>query len=329
MIVTIGIPTYRRPQTLAHLLAALPAQRAAVLAQMPECTQVTALVVDNDPAESGRAVVESQPGWVSYAVEPRPGISAVRNRLIEGAPDARLLAFIDDDELPEPDWLLALVRTWQTTGAAAVAGRVVPNYLVDPDPWLVAGEFFVRRTLPTGTPITATPTGNLLLDLEAIRAHGLRFDESFGLTGGEDTRFSQDLTAAGCRIVFCAESVVRDEVPAQRLTRRWVLQRALSHGNTTGLLALTGHADQPALRTRARLLGGGLARVGAGAARSLLGVATRDQAHQAKGLRLLMRGSGIALAAGGVTYTEYARDGRRFTRTQSAPSSVSDLQAVS
>lgn len=313
MIVTIGIPTYRRPDSLAQLLEALPAQRAAVLAQIPECTQVRALVVDNDPAESARAVCADRPDWVAYDTQPRPGISAVRNRLIDGAGDARLLAFIDDDELPEPGWLVELVRTWRTTGASAVGGLVVPHYLVDPDPWLVAGGFFVRRSLPTGTSVSAASTGNLLLDLEEVRAHGLRFEESFGLSGGEDTRFSQDLRAVGGRIVFSAEAVVRDEIPAQRLTRRWVLQRALSHGNTTGVLALGG--ARPTVR--ARVLAGGLGRVGAGAARSLAGLATHDQAHEAKGLRLLMRGGGIALAAAGLTYTEYARGGRRLTRTPS------------
>lgn len=325
MIVTIGVPTFRRTDRLGPLLAALAAQRDELQRAVPESGDiglgVRVVVVDNDPSESARPALHDAPAWVTYVPEPRPGISAVRNRLMDEAPRSdgadgpSLLAFIDDDEMPEPGWLVALVRTWQATGAAAVAGRVVPNYLTPPDPWLVAGEFFVRRTLPTGTRITATPTGNLLLDLDQVRARGLSFDESFGLSGGEDTRFSADLIASGARIVFCAESVVLDDVPAQRLTRRWVLARALSHGNTTGLLALTTGHDAPHVRTRLRLLGGGLARAAVGSGRALLGVATRNDAHEAKGLRLVLRGSGIALAGAGFTYEEYARDGRRLRRT--------------
>ena len=75
-------------------------------------------------------------------------------------------------------------------------------------------------------------TNNLLLDLGRIRALGLEFDERFGLSGGSDTLFTRPLVARGGRMVWCDEAMVVDNVPAGRLTRDWVLRRALRSGNS-------------------------------------------------------------------------------------------------
>lgn len=317
MIVVVGIPTYRRPDNLGRLLALLPAQRDQVLSRMPQVTvtQLSAVVVDNDPAGSALAAMTDQPPWMTYLHEPNPGISAVRNRIMDACTSADLLAFIDDDEVPADEWLLSLLHTWRETGAAAVAGRVVPRYLSSPGPWLLAGEFFVRRNLPSGTPLDVAPCGNLLLDMNQIRPLRIRFDDHFGLSGGEDTLFSRQLAKAGGRIVFCRESEAVDEVPAHRLTRRWVLERSLSHGNTTGVVDIATCSDRDVTRVRTRVLVGGTGRVLAGTARALIGVALRQPRHEAKGLRLLMRGLGMVLAGSGYTYQEYSRTGTRLART--------------
>ena len=54
-----------------------------------------------------------------YVHEPAPGISAGRNRALDEAGDADLLSFIDDDEVPRPGWLSALIDTWLPTRPAA------------------------------------------------------------------------------------------------------------------------------------------------------------------------------------------------------------------
>jgi glycosyltransferase involved in cell wall biosynthesis len=274
------------------------------------------LVVDNDPERSAADVVAGMPG-VRYAAEPTPGIAAVRNRALDEAGEARVLAFIDDDERPADGWLDHLLRTWATTGAAAVSGRVLAEYAGELDPWIRAGRFFVRRRMLTGTEIDVAACGNLLLDLDQVRACGVRFDSSLGLGGGEDTLFSRQLARAGGRMVWCDESAAVDQVPAERMTRTWVLTRAWSHGNATLLIDLymtPGRGARAALRIRG--VGRGLVRIAGGAARWLWGIAARSLQHQACGLRTVCRGAGMIGGALGLVYVEYARTGRRWRLAQ-------------
>ncbi|RZU34450.1 glycosyltransferase family 2 protein [Blastococcus saxobsidens] len=309
--VTIAVPTYRRPDELRALLPLLLAQAREVAAGG---YAVDVLVVDNDPGRGAAVTVsEMTAPELRYAAEPTPGIAAVRNRALAEAAGATLLAFIDDDERPQPGWLAALLDTWSATGAAAVSGVVISEYAGALDPWIDAGNFYFRSRRPTGTPIDVAACGSLLLDLDQIRSLGVRFESALGLAGGEDTLFSRALTRAGGRIVWCDESAAIDCVPVERMTRAWVLTRAWSHGNTAVLteLRLTTGASAR-LRVRAAGLGGGVGRVVAGAVRWSWGMLSRSDRHQARGLRALLRGAGMVGGACGLVFEEYARSGRRW-----------------
>jgi succinoglycan biosynthesis protein ExoM len=308
--ITVAVPTYRRPDDLRAALPLLLEQARGTADRYV----ADVLVVDNDPGRSGAAVVaELAAPELRYVAEPTPGIAAVRNRAIDEAAGSRLLAFIDDDERPMTGWLDALVTTWTATGAAAVSGRILAEYAGELDPWIRAGDFFVRRSLPTGTGIDVAATGNLLLDLEQIRRFGVRFSSALGLGGGEDTLFSRTLARAGGRMVWCDESVAVDRVPLSRMTRSWVLTRAWSHGNAAVLTELRladGPGGRPAVRLRG--MARGLLRVAGGAARWAWGALVRSDRHRARGLRALCRGAGMVGAACGVVFQEYARSGRRW-----------------
>lgn len=312
--VVVAIPTYFRPEGLATALHHVLLEAVSLEREGPY--NVTVSVIDNDPDGSGHAVIAAlNDPRVRHVVEPRPGISAVRNRAFAESPDADLLAFIDDDERPHEGWLTNLVRTQQTTGAAAVSGRVVPEYQGDLDPWIEAGRFFIRRQLRTGTTIEVAATNNLLLDMSQVRRADVRFDESLGLSGGEDNLFSQRLARAGGRLVWCNEAVVTDLVPRARMNRRWVLTRAMSHGNSVGIVGLHLAASNPSRwLTCAQNLGGGMSRVVGGSGRWLVGRVTKSARHEARGLRAAFRGAGMAAAGLGLTYQEYGRNSRRWRR---------------
>lgn len=307
---TVAVLTYRRPELLHALLPELLDQAADACS---EWGPVRVLVVDNDPEVAGRPVVaersaEAPPGVsLVHVHEATRGIAAGRNRALAGAADSELLVFIDDDELPSPGWLAHLLRTREETGAAAVAGTVTSRFPTPLPEWIVAGGFFERRRLPTGTPIDVAATNNLALHLPQVRAAGLAFDARFGLTGGEDTLFTRQLAASGAELVWCAEAVVTDLVPLDRATPRWVVRRAFSSGNSmtrVDLALATSVRARWAARQRAALRGG--ARVLGGGARWVAGVLVRDLTHRARGVRSFARGAGMVAGALGHGYQEYA-----------------------
>lgn len=309
--VAVAVLTYRRPELLVDTLTAIAShlEHAALSAQVGTPVHTEIVVVDNDPASSARGFVRRLDiAGLRYVVERRPGIAAARNRAMAEASGSDVLVFIDDDEDPMDGWLSNLLTVWRRTGAAGVAGRVVPKYAMDPDPWIIAGRFFVRKTMPTGTDRPAAAAGNLLLDVRQVTRSGIAFEEPFGLTGGEDTIMTRKMTAAGLRIVWCDESVVRDRVPAERLTRDWVLRRAWSHGNNQALIEIHMAASNHG-RAMGRLRNGvtGGARMVAGAFQLTRGHLRGSLEDQARGARMVWRGAGFVAGALGVAYEEYAR----------------------
>lgn len=308
--VRIAVLTYQRPQDIAQALPRLVEQAELVTGGHTSCD---VLVVDNDPEGSAREFVtafaaERPNVQVRYANETEPGISAARNRALAESADHDLLAFIDDDERPSERWLPLLLDTYREHACAAVVGPVVSEFEVEPDPWVSAGRFFDRRRLPSGSVVEVAATNNLLIDLHVIRGLGLSFDVRYGITGGGDTMFTRELDQSGKRLVWCDEAVVYDVVPASRLTRTWVVRRALRSGtswSSTSLALATGSARRTLIRLD--LTRRGTIRFLGGAARMVVGVATRSLSQHARGLRTLSRGAGMISGAWGYRYQEYKR----------------------
>ena len=323
----IAVLTYRRPDDIALARPRLADQALAAGrasggeadgtnspgSPSPEPRTVTVLVIDNDPEAGAGAAVERfartlPAGLVRYVHEPKPGIAAARNRALAEAGPSELLVFIDDDEVPSERWLAQLLDLQRTSAAAAVVGPVISEYEHEPEPWIQAGRFFRRRRLPTGSTLDVAATNNLLLDLRQIRELQLGFDERFGLSGGSDTLFTRQLVQRGGTMLWCDEAVVVDRVPACRLTRSWVLRRALRSGNTTTRVSIelcTGFAAR--VSARAASLASGSLRLLGGSARLAAGLATGSKAQKAMGLRTAARGLGMASGAVGYVYSEYRR----------------------
>lgn len=306
--VVIAVPTFRRPDDLQRLLAAL-ASAASHATAIGAASRVDVLVVDNDPAGSALAVVVQGSG-VRVVHETAPGIAAARNRALDESRAHDVLVFIDDDESPAAqDWLVRLLETARATRAFVVAGPVVT--LVDGglDPWVDAGGFFARRHrahLRTGASIDRAATNNLLLDLHFVRRSGIRFDDRFGRSGGEDSLFTSQLHRAGARMVWCAEALVHDHLPAARRSRAHALRRMrgmAAAGVRVGLALAPTRRRRAAVRVKAVLAGG--ARIGAGVAKCATGVVVHSQRLDAVGRRDVMRGVGALEGAAGRIRTHY------------------------
>lgn len=305
--IAVTVLTYRRNDLLKRLLPALAPQVFALqMAGHPIWIQV----VDNDPDGGARSVVDrSNTGvTVRYAHEATPGLSAARNRALDEARDARLLVFIDDDETPGEGWLDSLLHTWERhQGAAAVSGPVVSSPAHELDAWTRGTGLFDRARGRTGSKRVGIATNNLLLDLDKVRAAGVRFDERFGLTGGEDSRFGADLRHAGLYGIWCDEAEVYETVPADRLEREWVSNRLTRFGESWVSARLVDMPESQARKFRAKTAVKGVLDIVQGTVKQRLAQDLEQPTREGRAAAQIAGGKGLLNGVRGINRQEYGR----------------------
>ncbi|MFC8258172.1 glycosyltransferase family 2 protein [Streptomyces sp. NPDC057291] len=162
----------------------------------------------------------------------RRGYSQVRNAALDMAAEYDALIFIDDDEIPLQGWLQALLEGAGRYRADVVWGPV--RAVVPPgSPRWVAGGRTLRRACPRPDgPLCrgVAGSGNTLLRMAALRKTGLRFEEDFDLSGGEDTVFFSKVARAGARIVWIGAAWVVETQDPDRLTLTGLMKRGYRRG---------------------------------------------------------------------------------------------------
>ena len=130
-----------------------------------------------------------------------------------------VLAFIDSDCVPQPDWLERLVSVLEESGIDAVAGRVLglaPEGLLGRYEDGCSSLNLGPRGGPVATPgagLSYLPACNLLVRRAAFEAVG---GFRLGLRLGEDVEFCWRLQAAGHGLFYYPEAGVRHDH-----RRRW------------------------------------------------------------------------------------------------------------
>ena len=228
-LISVCICTYRRPFLLEGLLEVLYTQL-----EFPGPTEI--IVVDNDAQGSAENVVRKfanrEPALRSFRV-PVQNISLSRNKAVEEA-RGKWIAMIDDDEQPDPNWLVCLFRCAINLDADAVFGPVLPKFPKSAPRWIVDGRFFERPRHETGTAVlpSDTRTGNVLIKADIISGLPGPFDPDFGLSGGEDSRLFRNLLAEGKRLFWCDDATVEEIISEDRMTGRWLIKRWFRGGQT-------------------------------------------------------------------------------------------------
>src|SRR6266542_3187565 len=143
---TVVVCTRDRPEELERCLAAL-----AKLDFPSYCI----LVVDNAPKDDRTREIATRHG-VSHVHEPVGGLSRARNRGAR-ASETEIVAYIDDDAIPEPGWLSGLVAEFEDPSVMAVTGRIRPTALDTEAQQLFEllggfGSHEVRRVVDKTTP---------------------------------------------------------------------------------------------------------------------------------------------------------------------------------
>lgn len=224
--VSICIATFRRPKSLVRLLESLARQK------LPEGLGLEILVVDNDSAGRARgeaiAICEIAQS-VRWLFEPRQNIALARNRAVAEA-RGKWIAFLDDDEVADENWLAALWTEAQRNEGDVLFGPVVPHFDTRANSWLDAETLYSRARRVTGAPVEVgdASTSNALVS-RSLFADCL-FDPAWGLTGGEDVELFDRMFAAGARFRWCDEAIVHETIPVQRQRLGWLVQRAFRGG---------------------------------------------------------------------------------------------------
>lgn len=113
---SVIIPTRRRPADLDRCLAAVSRLKCDF--------SYDVIVVDNSGGDANTEYVTAHWG-ARYVREPGRGLCRARNR---GAlvSSAEIVAYLDDDSVPEPDWLAGFAREFENDQVMGAAGKTIP-----------------------------------------------------------------------------------------------------------------------------------------------------------------------------------------------------------
>jgi len=233
--ISVVVCTYNRAQSLAKTLESL------VVQTVPAGTHWEIVVVDNNSKDETRQVVGEfecrYPGHFRYVFEERQGISQARNAGI-AASQGDVLAFIDDDEIADVDWLQYLTSDLWDDKWAGTGGPIVPNWECPRPRWLEGKNTFLMGPLcaynyePGGDSdqeMTESPVGaNMAFRKEVFeRVGGFRTDlgrVGNNLLSNEDTEFGRRIFAAGMRIRWVRSAITYHQIDERRINRRYFLR---------------------------------------------------------------------------------------------------------
>lgn len=210
--IAIVVPTFNRPDKLALCLSHI-----AMLQGGPYRT----VVVDDGGSEPVHPVCEAHGDWVQLIRKPNAGPAAARNTGALMAEGADLLAFIDDDCRPRPDWILRLAKAQGGVRGRLVGGRVdnaLPDNVCSSASQALC-SYLYEYYQANGSEMAFFTSNNMCCRRDDFLARG-GFDEGFAMAGGEDRDFSMRWQDEGGELVYAHDAAV-DHAHLLTLTRFW------------------------------------------------------------------------------------------------------------
>lgn len=238
--VSVIVCTYNRSRILGATIESIVAQA------FPQSLAWEILVIDNNSTDETRQVVDHfrcrYPERIRYLFEPLQGISYARNT---GVREARgeILAFIDDDETADADWLQNLTANLHSGEWAGAGGPVLPRWNGPRPSWLAADSPFTLGPLAAwqpdsgGTQLTAPPVGaNMAYRKDAFDRYG-GFRTDLGRVGlillhGEDTEFGRRLMDAGQRLCYEPSAIIHHPVDDARAKKQYFVKWWFNKGRS-------------------------------------------------------------------------------------------------
>jgi GT2 family glycosyltransferase len=264
-ILSVVVCTHDRLAALERCLRAL--------SQLEDVVDI--VVVDSGPTIPCEALVRRVLPAARYVVEPEPGLSRARNRGLAAAA-CELVAFVDDDTAPAPDWAGRIVAPFDDTAIGCVGGTCTPAFESPRPEWLsdrllqYAGiTHFGPHARPAANSSEYPFGANVAFRRSAVTDAG-GFREELGRIGssllsGEEADLIDHVRTAGWKVWLQPDAVVSHSVSPERCLGSYYWRRLWWQGVS---------------RARAGVsLGAGVRLVAAAPLRLVLWVVTRDRVH--------------------------------------------------
>ena len=232
---TVAICTRDRTGELAR---SLPAAIAAAHGR-------PVIVIDNCPSTPATKDLVSRWPGVTYVREETPGLNAARNRAVREA-STDVVAFTDDDAVPEGRWLEVLIRNFDHPLVLAATGLTLPLELDTP------AQVWFERFTPFGRgyfrqvfdPLHCSPHAagrvgagaNMAVRrsvLDLVGPFDERLDAGTSTRSGGDHEMFARILANGYRIVYDPAAVSR-----HRHRESWNELRETIYGYGVGVYAM-------------------------------------------------------------------------------------------
>ena len=230
------IPTKNRPVDLVNAVRSILLQTIG-----PD----ELVIVDQTPGEEGRTAVHELfantappiPRLI-YLHEPEiSGVSMARNRAMEGR-SANILLFLDDDVILEPEFMEALIETYQKYPSAKGVSGVITNYQRS-NAWLRAWSWLFARgpfhderqaiywhanEMADTDVIAVQKFGAGLMSFRADAIARVRFDLNPCAFPAEDIDFCAQLAPGSLLLIAPGARLAHMKTTAARPSEHW-LQR--------------------------------------------------------------------------------------------------------
>lgn len=207
------------------------------------------LIIDNASTDATSALLASD-DWrpanmvVRIVREVKLGLSNARNRALEEARGEYVL-FMDDDETPDPSWLIEYEQAMRQYQPDALGGRIEVFFEDGAQPGWLQNELLgflgkldhgeARWLTERATPIFG---GNFAFHRSVFERIG-NFDARLGRQGtanigGEDTEIYRRLLEHGCRVRWVPSAIINHRIQTPKLRRGYFLDLHFRQGRMEG-----------------------------------------------------------------------------------------------
>ena len=243
MDLSVVICTYNRARSLLDTLEALLVQ------ETPPSLTWEIIVVDNNSRDNTREVVETLARRsalsVGYVFEPFQGQSYARNAGLKIA-QGEIIAFTDDDVIPEKTWVAKLVAAVNYHQADGVGGRILPKWEAPAPRWLrenphiwwcIALLHSEKVEILVWPEVKGSPQiwgANMAFKRSLFHEVGC-FDTRLGNVGrklyrGEETELIRRALKKGKKLIYDPKLTVHHRIDANRMTKNFFRKVAFDSG---------------------------------------------------------------------------------------------------